>query len=90
MSGYFLSIQSLALNFITKQTEKNMRKLKLLLSGLLFTCIVQAQETFPVNGIADKREHCYAFTNATIVQSSTSTLQKATLVIRDGKIVRLM
>lgn len=64
-----------------------MRKLKLLLSGLLFTFLLQAQETFPVNGIADKRDGCYAFTNATIVQSSTSTLQKATLVIRDGKIV---
>jgi len=64
-----------------------MRKLKLLLSGLLFTCLLQAQETFPVNGVADKRDGCYAFTNATIVQSSTSTLQKATLVIRDGKIV---
>jgi imidazolonepropionase-like amidohydrolase len=64
-----------------------MRKLKLLLSGLLFTYLIQAQETFPVNGVADKRERCYAFTNATIVQSSTATLQKATLVIRDGKIV---
>lgn len=64
-----------------------MRKLKLLLSGLLFTCLLQAQETFPVNGVADKRDGCYAFTNATIVQSATSTLQKATLVIRDGKIV---
>ncbi|MBC7651395.1 MAG: amidohydrolase family protein, partial [Deinococcales bacterium] len=64
-----------------------MRKLKLLLSGLLFTILVQAQETFPVNGVGDKREGCYAFTNATIVQSSTTTLQKATMVIRDGKIV---
>ncbi|MFC4233013.1 amidohydrolase family protein [Parasediminibacterium paludis] len=64
-----------------------MRKLKLLLSGLLFTFLLQAQETFPVNGVADKRDGCYAFTNATIVQSSTSILQKATLVIRDGKIV---
>ncbi|NCI48301.1 amidohydrolase family protein [Sediminibacterium roseum] len=64
-----------------------MRKFKLLLSGLLFASLLQAQETFPVNGVADKREGCYAFTNATIVQNSQSTLQKATLVIRDGKIV---
>ena len=64
-----------------------MRKIKLLLSGLLFAFLLQAQETFPVNGVADKREGCYAFTNATIVQNSQSTLQKATLVIRDGKIV---
>jgi len=66
-----------------------MRKLKLLLSGLLFTCMVNAQETFPVNGVADKREGCYAFTNATIVQSTNSTLQKATLVIRNGKIINV-
>jgi imidazolonepropionase-like amidohydrolase len=64
-----------------------MRKIKLLLSGLLFASLLQAQETFPVNGVADKREGCYAFTNATIVQHSQSTLQKATLVIRDGKVV---
>jgi imidazolonepropionase-like amidohydrolase len=64
-----------------------MRKFKLLLSGLLFASLLQAQETFPVNGVADKREGCYAFTNATIVQNSQSTLQKATLVIRDGKII---
>jgi imidazolonepropionase-like amidohydrolase len=64
-----------------------MRKFKLLLSGLLFASLLQAQETFPVNGVADHREGCYAFTNATIVQNSQSTLQKATLVIRDGKIV---
>jgi imidazolonepropionase-like amidohydrolase len=64
-----------------------MRKIKLLLSGLLFASLLQAQETFPVNGVADKREGCFAFTNATIVQNTQSTLQKATLVIRDGKIV---
>jgi imidazolonepropionase-like amidohydrolase len=64
-----------------------MRKITLLLSGLLFALLLHAQETFPVNGVADKREGCYAFTNATIVQNTQSTLQKATLVIRDGKIV---
>ncbi|SJZ65313.1 amidohydrolase family protein [Sediminibacterium ginsengisoli] len=64
-----------------------MRKIKLLLSGLLFASLLQAQETYPVNGVADKRDGCYAFTNATIVQNAQSTLQKATLVIRDGKII---
>ncbi len=64
-----------------------MRKLKLFLCAILCTYMVQAQETFPVNGVADKRQDCFAFTNATIVQSSTSILQKATLVIKDGKIV---
>ncbi len=64
-----------------------MRNLKLLLSGLLFASLLQAQETFPVNGVADKREGCYAFTNATIVKDAQTTLTNATLVIRDGKIV---
>ncbi|MBU3742972.1 MAG: amidohydrolase family protein [Sediminibacterium sp.] len=50
---------------------------------------IQAQETFPVNGVADKREGCYAFTNATIIKESGTTLTNATLVIRDGKIVAL-
>ncbi len=64
-----------------------MRKLKLLFSGLLCALLLQAQETFPVNGVADKREGCYAFTNATIVKDAQTTLTNATLVIRDGKIV---
>ncbi len=64
-----------------------MRKIKLLLSGLLFASLLQAQETFPVNGVADKREGCYAFTNATIVKDAQTTLTNATMIIRDGKIV---
>lgn len=64
-----------------------MRKIKLLLTGLLFASLLQAQETFPVNGVADKRDGCYAFTNATIVTNAQTTLTNATLVIRDGKIV---
>lgn len=64
-----------------------MRKIKLLFSGLLFTTLLQAQETFQVNGVADKRDGCYAFTNATIVKDAQTTITNATLVIRDGKIV---
>lgn len=64
-----------------------MRKLKLLFSGLLFALLLQAQETFPVNGVADRRDGCYAFTSATIVQNTQSTLEKATMVIREGKII---
>lgn len=65
-----------------------MRKIKLLISGLLlFSYTLQAQETFPVNGVADKRENCYAFTNATIVKDAQTILQNATLLIRQGKII---
>jgi imidazolonepropionase-like amidohydrolase len=56
------------------------------LSGL---CVVKAsaQETSPVNGVADKRTGSYAFTNATIVKDAQTTLSSATLLIKEGKII---
>lgn len=39
-----------------------------------------AQKTFPVNGVADVKDGCYAFTNATIVKD-------ANLVISSGDIL---
>ncbi|MDB5280120.1 MAG: N-acetylglucosamine-6-phosphate deacetylase [Ferruginibacter sp.] len=54
----------------------------LILQGLR----INAQSTFPVNDIADPKERCYAFINATIVTNAQTTLQNATLVIRKGKI----
>jgi imidazolonepropionase-like amidohydrolase len=57
---------------------------------LLLTCYTlssTAQSTFPVNGVADPREHCYAFTHSTIVKDGSNTLSDATLVVRDGLIV---
>src|SRR4051794_40517781 len=61
----------------------------MLLTNLLFFMIlcVQAQTTFPENGVADVRHSSYAFTNATIVKDGTTTLNNATLVIKDGRIV---
>jgi len=56
------------------------------LGTLLFCIMAKAQVTFPVNGVADPRTGCYAFTNATIVKDGQTTLNNATLVIRDGKI----
>ena len=50
---------------------------------------LSAQETFPVNGVADPRHGYYAFTNATIVKDGTTTLSNATLVIKDGKITAI-
>jgi imidazolonepropionase-like amidohydrolase len=57
--------------------------------SLLLVSAVSAlsQPTFPENGVADSREGCYAFTNATIVKDGLTTLNNATLVIRKGKIV---
>ncbi|MEO7312842.1 MAG: amidohydrolase family protein [Chitinophagaceae bacterium] len=64
-----------------------MRKLHGLFAMLCITLYASAQPTFPVNGVAEPREGCYAFTNATIVKDAQTTLQNAAMVIRDGKIV---
>ena len=49
------------------------------------TCF--SQPTFPENGVADNREGCYAFTNATIYKDAKTSLKNATMVIRKGKII---
>lgn len=58
---------------------------------LLLCCTLlvwaKAQETFPTNGVVDIRTGYYAFTNATIVKDPQTTLQNATLIIKQGKIV---
>lgn len=64
-----------------------MKKWTTLLAVCLCACRLAAQESFPVNGVSDKREECYAFTNATVVKDDQTILQHATLVIRKGKIV---
>jgi imidazolonepropionase-like amidohydrolase len=46
-----------------------------------------AQSTFPVNGVVDPREGCYAFTHATLVKDGATTINDATLIIRDGLII---
>ncbi|MBS1933196.1 MAG: amidohydrolase, partial [Bacteroidetes bacterium] len=63
------------------------RVLLLLPVFMLLFLFAKSQVTFPVNGIADPRLNIYAFTNATIVKDGQTTLQNATLVIREGKIV---
>lgn len=56
----------------------------------LFSTIIYfsaaAQETFPVNGVADDRPGIFAFINATIIQDADDTLKNAGLVIARGKI----
>src|SRR6185312_15484040 len=63
------------------------RTLACTLALSLFTLLSNAQQTFPVNGVVDPREHCYAFTHATIVKDGANTISDATLIIRDGLIV---
>ncbi len=51
-----------------------------------FSMRLNAQATFPANDVANPKSGCYAFTNATIVTNAQTTLQNATLVIKQGKI----
>ncbi|RYD77877.1 MAG: amidohydrolase, partial [Sphingobacteriales bacterium] len=67
-----------------------MRRLKtaslLLLFGLQLSVAV-SQETYPVNGVADKRTGVYALTNATIFKDAQNSITSGTLLIKEGKIV---
>ncbi len=67
-----------------------MQKIKSLLLFYLFAVcslqIVNAQATYPLNDVADPKDGCYAFTNASIVKDAKTSLQNATLIIRQGKI----
>ncbi len=64
-----------------------MRRIILSLLLLVIGTAAIAQETFPINGVRDVRTGVYAFTNATIVQNEKTTIEKGTLVIKQGKIV---
>jgi len=59
--------------------------------ALLAGCamLAKAQETFPENGVADPRHGHYAFINATIVKDAATTLNNATLIVKDGKIIAI-
>ena len=56
-------------------------KLVFVLILLPTSLVVQAQVTFPENGVADPRHGHYAFTNATIVKDATTTLTTFILIM---------
>lgn len=83
----FLSQSGLFLILKPNTTLTYMRKHLLLL--LLAVGLAQsglAQTTFPRNGVYDERPNLYAFINATIIVDPKTTLQNATLLIRNGRI----
>ena len=61
----------------------------LLLVLMLATVQTKAQATYPLNDVANPKEGCYAFINATIIKNLQTTLQNATMLIRQGKIERV-
>lgn len=68
-----------------------MKKTLLLLGSILtLGCFcLQAQETFPYNGIKDQRDGWYAFTNAVVIPQAGQQINNATLVIKEGRIVSI-
>jgi len=48
-----------------------------------------AQETFPVNGVAENFDPIYAFTNATIIKAPGVELKNSTLLIQGKKIIAI-
>ena len=74
--------------YITPSLQnKLMRKLRYCLPALLlYAAGLQAQPSFPVNGVAEHTQAVYALTNATIVKDPSTTLKNATLLVRNGTI----
>lgn len=76
---------------ILKFNQSFAMRLFFILTLLLFSGLVVGQNpiTFPENGVYDERDGHYAFTNATIYVTPSQKLEKATLLIRKGKIVQV-
>jgi len=67
-----------------------MRKLLLLLSSVFIVSITLiGQTTFPVNGAPNTMHTIYAFTNCTLHVDADVTIINATLLIQDGKVLRV-
>lgn len=65
-----------------------MKTTSIFFSVIFFISIaINAQPTFPVNGVHDKSHITYAFTNARIVADAETTIDNGTLIIKDGLIV---
>jgi imidazolonepropionase-like amidohydrolase len=74
-----------------KSKPSHMRNLKLAacIGFFISPIFIQAQSTFPENGVTDPRSGYFVFTNATIVKDPQTTLKNAVLLIKDGKIAAI-
>ena len=67
-----------------------MRQLFLLISSIFsLSSYLVAQTTFPVNGAPNAIHSIYAFTNCTLHVDADVTIINATLLIQDGKVLRV-
>lgn len=58
-----------------------------LVALLLLPHVLKSQQTFPVNGIIDERHTTYAFVNAKLFTDYKTFLDRATLLVKDGRIL---
>jgi len=63
-----------------------MKKIILIFFAISLTLVANAQETFPVNGSANKNHTVYAFINARIVVDANEIIENGTMVVKDGTI----
>lgn len=63
-----------------------MKRILLLFLGLSLTIVAKSQETFPFDGVNDKRPEVYALTNATIHTDFGNVITNGTIIIRKGRI----
>jgi len=59
----------------------------LMLVGLTLSTFIQAQTTFPINGVQDKDATVYAFTHATIHVDARTVFADGTLLVKEGRVV---
>ena len=64
-------------------------KILRIIIAIVFSSQIFAQETFPVNGVAETFNPIYAFTDATIISSPGVIYKNSTLLIQGEKILGL-
>jgi len=69
-----------------KFLQSNLRSVCGLITALLLTASMQAQETFPVNGVVNKNVVRTALEHATVHLNATEIMEDATVVIYQGRI----
>jgi imidazolonepropionase-like amidohydrolase len=57
-----------------------------LLFSICYLVDVNAQETFPINGVKDAKPKLYALINAKVVSNSSTVIENATIVVSNGVI----
>jgi imidazolonepropionase-like amidohydrolase len=64
-------------------------KTVLALLGCFAPVLLQAQETFPVNGVAEPKSGHYALVHATVVKDGNTTLNDAAIIVKNGKVIQV-